>query len=903
MGYANNKIMSSMNETDSLQESSLSERSVIKNLGLQGFSCAGDLCRVDIRDNKIVRIRPLRYDWKYGVGEIPVWSWEARGKVFKPLMKELNPPFRLIYKNSVYSPTRVRYPLKRVDWNPKGERNPQNRGKSRFVRISWDEAIDVIVSEIKRVLEKYGPYAICAHSEGHGQTKWIHGAHGVICHLLKHLGGFTYVTRNPDSWEGWWWGAKHVWGMESLGQQTPVNVIQDVAANTEVLLCWGCDYETTAWGFADQGWSRIGFWFTELGIKQIFVCPDLNYAAAIHADKWIPIRPNTDAALQLAVAYIWITEGTYDKEYVATHTVGFEEFKKYVLGEEDGIPKTPKWAEEITGVPARVIKALARLWASKRTSIMHMYGGPYIRGPYSTEPARLEVLLLAMQGVGKPGVHQINQWSGLLSHIPKIIPALKETRREWTAYICAQGVILGTPQEAEKILDRTLKQVIIKTKLPEAVLNPPVRWYSHGLFSCTTECQFREFTYPAPGLPEIRVLWKTTNCTLTCWNGGFEFAEAYRSPKLEFILAQSPWLENDCIFADIILPVTTPVEEEDICFTETTNTQYIYVANSEKGVEAVGESKSDYEICCLIAEKLGPAIGIPDLLERFTEGRDIEGWKKAMLEDSGASQLISLEKLKEKGYYLIPLHPRWNDLKVFPPGLRAFYKDPERNRLSTPSGKIEFFSKRLAEHFPDDKERPPVPHYVPYGESWQESLQHPRAKKYPFILVSNHGRWRMHAQLDYAIWLREIPTCKVKGADGYLYEPIWINPVDAEKLRVKSGDVVKVFNERGAVLCGVRVTERIMPGVVSVDHGARADIISLEDRIDRGGAINLIAPHEGGKNTALMVVSGYLVGVEKADLEDLRRRYPEAFERRYHPLVGPYFSTYVAADNSGGDGL
>jgi trimethylamine-N-oxide reductase (cytochrome c) len=876
---------------------SITEKHCVKNLGLCGFSSGGELCRVDVKDGKVLRIRPLRYDWKYKPEEIPSWSWEARGKVFKPLMKELNPPFRLVYKNSLYSPTRVRYPLKRVDWDPKGERNPQNRGKSKFVRISWEDAVDIIVSEIKRILEKHGPYAICAHSEGHGQTKYIHGAHGVICHLLKHLGGFTYVTRNPDSWEGWWWGAKHVWGMEPLGQQTPVNVVPDVAKNAEVILCWGCDYETTPWGFIDQGWSRLGFWFSELGIKQVFVCPDLNYAATVHADKWIPVRPNTDSALQLAIAYVWIMEGTYDKEYVATHTVGFEEFKRYVLGEEDGIPKTPKWAEKITGVPARIIKALARVWASHRTSIMHVFGGPYIRGPYATEPARLEVLLLAMQGVGKPGVQQLHIYSPYLSHIPAIIPLIRGSCREWTAYMSALSIVAGKPEESCRFLDKSTRQVIIKTRLPEAILNPPVSWYSHGYFSCPTECQFRKFTYPAPECPEIRMIWRTTNCTLTCWNGGFEYAEAYRSPKIEFILAQSPWFENDCTFADLVLPVTTPLEEEDICFARSYNTQYAYVANSEKCVEPIGESKSDYEICCVIAKKLGPAIGIPDLYEKFTEGKDIEGWKEAMLEDSGAFVLITLEELKDKGYYLIPMHPQWNDLNVFPPGMRSFYENPEGNPLRTPSGKIEFYSKRLAEHFPEDKERPPVPHYIPYGESWQESLQHQKAEKYPFLLISNHPRWRMHAQLDYAVWLREIPTCKVKGPDGYFYEPVWLNPLDADKLGVEAGDIVKVYNERGTVLCGVRITERIMPGVVYVEHGARIDLISLEDKIDRGGAINLIAPHQGGKNTALMVVSGYLVNVEKADLEELRRKYPEAFQREIHPHYGPYISTYVVGES------
>ena len=85
---------------------------------------------------------------------------EARGQTFEASMKTLIPPFTLAYKNRVNSPNRTLYPLKRVDWDPKGERNPQNRGKSKYERISWDEATDIIASEIKRVQKKYGPTAI-----------------------------------------------------------------------------------------------------------------------------------------------------------------------------------------------------------------------------------------------------------------------------------------------------------------------------------------------------------------------------------------------------------------------------------------------------------------------------------------------------------------------------------------------------------------------------------------------------------------------------------------------------------------------------------------------------------------------------------------------------------------------
>jgi trimethylamine-N-oxide reductase (cytochrome c) len=114
--------------------------------------------------------------------------------------------------------------------------------------------------------------------------------------------------------------------------------------------------------------SRLCYWWTDLGIKSIYICPDLNYGAAVHADKWILVRPNTDAALLLGIAYVWLTEGTYDKEYIATHTFGFDKFEPYVLGNEDGIPKTPEWAASKCGIKEWTIKALAREWASKRTT-------------------------------------------------------------------------------------------------------------------------------------------------------------------------------------------------------------------------------------------------------------------------------------------------------------------------------------------------------------------------------------------------------------------------------------------------------------------------------------------------------------------------------------------------------
>ena len=257
---------------------------------------------------------------------------------------------------------------------------------------------------------------------------------------------------------------------------------------------------------------------------------------------------------------------------------------------------------------------------------------------------------------------------------------------------------------------------------------------------------------------------------------------------------------------------------------------------------------------------------------------------------------ISWEEFKEKGYFVAPTAKDWEKV---PPGLRLFYENPQANPLPTPSGKLEFYSARLAQYFPDDVERQPIPKWIEKGESHDERLSSQRARKYPLLQMSNHGRWRVHSQCDDISWTREAPTCKVKGWDGYLYEPLWINPSTAAERGIKSGDIVKAYNERGAVLGGAIVWERIMPGVVYMDHGARTDMIAAgpDEFIDRGGAINLISPYNiTSKNCVGMATSGYLVEVEKvsmAQMEDWKERYPEAFAKEYDPASGLRFNAWV----------
>ena len=229
------------------------ERTVVRDMSFLGASWGANACMVDVKDGKVLRIRPARFYDQYTKEEVKPWVMHARGKTFEPGDKTLPPPLSLAYKKRVFSPARIRFPMKRVDFDPKGERNIQNRGVSKYERISWDEALDIITGEMLRVKETYGPTAILYQNDQHGDNKCVHGPHGCGRKLLRLFGGFTHQVRNADSWEGWWWGAKHVWGCEPLGQQTPQqNLLYDIAKNAELLLFWGCDQETTTWGWGGQ---------------------------------------------------------------------------------------------------------------------------------------------------------------------------------------------------------------------------------------------------------------------------------------------------------------------------------------------------------------------------------------------------------------------------------------------------------------------------------------------------------------------------------------------------------------------------------------------------------------------------------------------------------------------------
>lgn len=823
----------------------------------------GGAIRVHVKDGKIVRVRPLVLN----ENDPPEWCIEAGGRKFRPPRKMTVAPFVLTERLRVYSEDRIKYPMKRVDFDPEGDRHPENRGKSPYVRISWDEALDIVAKEIQRIRATYGPEAIAAITSSHhcwGNVGYKMSAFGRFFNLL----GYTAIFDNPDSWEGWHWGAIHAWGFYwRLGMPEQYDLLEDALKNADLFIWWSHDPDSTRGGYCGQESAIWRVWLKELGKKQIFIDPFCNYTAARMADKWIAPRPGTDTALAMAIAYVWLDEGTYDEKYVRERTVGFEEFKEYILGKEDGQPKTPEWASNITGVEARVIKALAREWASKRVMLgcgtRGGFGGA-CRTAYGHEWARMMVLLQAMQGLGKPGV---NIWSGTLG-------APYNGQFRFPGYADPEGTIRGDGNPdgiAKKTAINPVRQRLYRLLFPEAILNPPVSWRGEGFCGRSIEQQFIPYTYPLPGHSEIRMFYRYGGSFIGTMTNTNRWIEAYQSPKLEFIVNQSIWWDPETRFADIILPACTNLERNDIA--EVANPggysnhgsngcNYRVIVYQQKCIEPLYESKSDYEIFRLLARRLG-------FEDDYTDGgKSEEDWIRRMYELSDLPKYISFEELREKGYFVVPLPHDYRPT----PALRWFYegrqcdtpdKNPVGGKLGTYSGKIEFVSESLKKHLPDDQERPPLPHYIP---SW-EGLDSPLAEKYPLQLMAPHPRYSYHTHYDaHAVWLADIPGHR-RHKDGYDWITIRINPQDAKPRGIQEGDIVEVYNDRGKVLGVANVTERVRPGVVHC-YASSGKYDPVEPGCpyspDRGGCINMLtSPRMMSANAPGMAPNSCLVEVRK----------------------------------------
>jgi molybdopterin guanine dinucleotide-containing S/N-oxide reductase-like protein len=820
----------------------------------------GGAVHVHVKDGKVLRVRPLVFN----ESDPPSWKINARGKTFQPLRKVCLANYSVTEKARLYSENRIKYPMIRVDFDPNGERNIQNRGKSKYRRISWDEALDIVASEMKRVRDKYGPEAIMSRASSHHNWGNI-GYRMSVWQRFFNLIGFTEILDNPDSWEGWHWGSTHAYGYYwRLGLPEQYDLLYDALNNTDLIVYWGNDPDSTHGVYGGQDSAVWRLWLKELGVKHIHIDPYCNYTAAINADKWIAPRPGTDAALAEAIAYVWITEGMYDKEYVKNRTVGFEEFEAQVLGKNDGTPRTPQWAAEVCGVPARTIIALAKEWASKRTSLSAgSRGGESgaCRQAYATEWARLMVYLQAMQGLGKPGV---SIWGTTMG-----APFVPEP--DFPGYTFG-----GINSLAKKRAVNPVKQRLYRLTTPDAILNPPVKWLSPGFCGNSYEQQFEEYEYPMPGHSEVHMYYRYGGSFFSTMLDTSKWARMYQSPKLEFVVNEDCWWCNETQFADVILPACTNWERNDIgewanpggySLHSSCECNHRVIVYQKKAIDPLYESKSDYWILTQLADRLG-------VKEEYTEGNSEDDWIEKMYNSTDMPKHISFEEFKEKGYYVVGVPEDYQ----YKPALRWYYegracdtpdyKNPKlgtdkANELGTLSGKIEFVSESLKKFMPDDEERPLTARYIKSWEGYDSEL----AAKYPIQMISPHPRMTFHTHHDtHCPWLSEIPSNRL-FKDGYPYHITRIHPEDADARGIKEGDIVKIYNDRASVLGIAQITERCRPGVIhSYEGSGLYDLIEPgnPDSPDRGGCVNVLTPGRMlSKNVPGMAPNSCLVDVTK----------------------------------------
>ena len=291
--------------------------------------------------------------------------------------------------------------------------------------------------------------------------------------------------------------------------------------------------------------------------------------------------------------------------------------------------------------------------------------------------------------------------------------------------------------------------------------------------------------------------------------------------KLEFVAVAEQVMNASARYADILLPVSTFMERNDI----TTGGATPFYGYVNQVIEPLHESKSPLEICNGLAKRLG--------VRAFSEKTE-EEWLRELVK---GSYMPDYEAFKRKAIYRVPLpEPR----SVFLDQI----KDPEQNPFPTPSGKIEIYCERLARM--DHPEIPAIPKYI---EHW-EGRNDPLIKKYPLQLITTHFKRRTHTQYETLPWLRELVD-----------QAISIHPIDAGKRGIRDGDSVRVFNDRGEMIIPAKVTERIMPGVVDLPQGAwyRPD----RDGVDRGGCANVLTKDAYSPGGAVCHNTG-LVEVEKA---------------------------------------
>jgi biotin/methionine sulfoxide reductase len=682
------------------------------------------------------------------------------------------------------------------------------RGREAFVEVPWDQALDLAAQQLQRVIREHGNTAIFGGSYGWASAGRFHHAQSQLHRFLNLLGGCTRAM-NSYSTAAAQVILPHViapWHLMEL-QQTRW---RDIVSSTELLVSFGGlplrNAQVAYGGITEHFTANAMRDAHQRGVEFVTIGPIRDDGPEHLSHQWQPLRPGTDVAFMLGLAHTLVIEDLANRDFLATHSTGFDRFEDYLLGTHDGTAKDAAWAAAICGVDAEPIKTLARKMASRRTFVNAAWS--LQRAHHGEQPYWMLVTLAAMlgqMGLTGGGVGFGYSAEGFVGS-------------DWRRFNWATFPKGRNPTGL----------AIPVARISDMLLNP----------GKSVDYDGNRIEYP--------------DTQLIYWAGGNPFHHhqdlsrlrtAWQKPAT--VIVNEPWWTPVARHADIIFPATTALEREDL--SASSHDPYAHVM--QQALTPQAEARSDHEIFAGLAARL-------DIKAAFTENRTPREWLRNMWQRSEeiarreGFELPSFDAFWQEGQYKLP------DPAASEDWLAGFRADPTAHPLPTPSGKIEIYSEKIAGFGYAD---------CPPHATWLEPFERLGGKgsdTYPLHLVSNQPRKRLHSQLDHS---KHSHSGKVNGR-----ERVRMHPDAATARGINNGDTVRIFNARGQCLAGAHLDEHLMLDVIELPTGAWFDPFELPDgsSLELAGNPNVLT-HDVGTSSLAQGPSAHtcLVEVERYDKE------------------------------------
>ena len=591
-------------------------------------------------------------------------------------------------------PTRITAPMVRKSWLEGGPGTAgDKRGSDAFVEVSWEEVNRLVAGELDRVRKAHGNRAIYAGSYGWASAGRFHHAQSQLKRFLNCIGGFT-SSKNTYSFAAAEVVVPHVLGT-FRGHLDTTTSWESIASDCELFVAFGgvpLKNGQISQGGTGAHVQKGGLLAAhDAGVAFVNISPLRSDLLEQAEADWLPIRPSTDVALMLGLAHVLLSEGLHDRAFLERYTVGFDRFSAYLLGDADGIPKSPEWASEVCELPADTIRDLARRMAGSRTMISTAWA--LTRQDHGEQPFWAAIALASMLGqIGLPGTGLGFGYSAMNN------TGLNRTPVDFASF----------PQGTNPV-----KDFIPVARVTEMLENPGGRFDYDGT------------TYE---YPDIRLVW---------WAGGNPFHHHQDLNRMRRAWARpdtiiaSEWCWNALArHADIVLPCTTPLERSDLALTPKDPYQVVM----DQAIAPIGQAKDDHDILRGIAAQMGVEAA-------FTEGRSPEEWSRWIWDVSRQRasmegiELPGWDAFQRDGWFKVPVPVRPTIM------LEAFRRDPDAHPLATPSGRIEIYSETIAGFGYDD---------CPGHPMWMAPVEWlGTADPGELHMISNQPRNKLHSQLDH----------------------------------------------------------------------------------------------------------------------------------------------------------